>query len=212
MTNKELFYDIVESKILDYRADFTDFLDYLETTSFFVDPASARKHCSYEGGLLEHSLNVYFALVDLYYKTKHASNYSIDSIAIVSLLHDVCKIGTYKQSYWNKKKYLTNEEILKVKDKRSLKKDSLGQFIWTEELRYENQENFAFGHGEKSVYIISKYFDLKDYEAQAIRFHMGPWIESDKYYLSNAFEENELALFLHWADEYATYIVEKENT
>lgn len=211
MNNQELFNLIFKTKILPTRPDAQKFYDYLQTTTYFLDPASARKHSCYEGGLLAHSLNVYDALVGLYYNTPHKAKFEIDSIAIVSLFHDVCKIGTYKQAIWNRKHYLLDEEIPSVKDKRKIKKDSVGSFIWTEEVGYQNSENFAFGHGEKSVYIISKYMNLTDEEAQAIRFHMGPYIESDKYYLSNVFETNELALYLHWADEHACYIVEKGN-
>lgn len=40
-------------------------LAWIETTDFYYAPASTRFHGNHEGGLLEHSLNVYDALKDL---------------------------------------------------------------------------------------------------------------------------------------------------
>lgn len=205
----DTFDQIVAEKIARERPDVCNLMDYLRTTTFFTDPASARKHYAFDCGLVAHSINVYNALVDLYYNTPHSSNFDISSIAIVSLFHDVCKAGTYQKTYRNRKKYLTDEEASNV-SKKELRKDNGGLFCWVVEEGFENNDTFPYGHGEKSVYIISGHMDLTDLEAQAIRFHMASWVESDKFYCSPAFEQNELALYLHWADEYATYILEKE--
>ena len=202
------FTEIFDKEIIPKRADAKNLLSYLNSTSFFDDPASAKKHSSFEHGLVLHSINVYTSLKKLI-KT-FPNNYSEDSIAIVSLLHDVCKIGTYEKTARNKKEYITDGNFNNYKGYQ-IKKDELGKFVWKSELSYQNIDPFPYGHGEKSVYIISKYMKLTDEEAQAIRFHMGMTIESDKFYCSNCYENNPLALALHWADEYATYIVEKGN-
>ena len=62
MTNKERFIEIYKEKIKREGAD--KLLDFLLSSSsdFFTAPASTRFHGNYEGGLLEHSLNVYDCL------------------------------------------------------------------------------------------------------------------------------------------------------
>lgn len=82
------------------RAD--KLLDYLENKSdFFTCPASARYHGAYEGGLCEHSLNVYHCLVDYLQRDRvqelYGLEYSDETVALVALLHDACKIGCYKR-------------------------------------------------------------------------------------------------------------------
>lgn len=72
------------------RPGITDLLGWLETTDFYTAPASTKYHGAYKGGLLEHSLNVYERLLKL------AAGYDLDSIAIVGLLHDLCKAEFYK--------------------------------------------------------------------------------------------------------------------
>ena len=63
MSCKEEFIEIFKENITREGAD--RLLDYLEHKSdFFTAPASARYHGAYEGGLCEHSLNVYHCLVD----------------------------------------------------------------------------------------------------------------------------------------------------
>ena len=104
MNNKERFIEIYTSKIKREGAD--RLLDYLLSSDFFVAPASARFHSSYAGGLLDHSLNVYDCLVS-YLSSPSAErfgfNYSEESVAIVALLHDLCKVGVYKKGFRNVK-------------------------------------------------------------------------------------------------------------
>ena len=104
MTCKERFIEIYKEKIKRDGAD--KLLEYLLSPGcdFFTAPASSRFHLSCEGGLCEHSLNVYDCLV-AYLNSDMSKNlgfnYSEESIAIVSLLHDLCKIGVYKKGFRN---------------------------------------------------------------------------------------------------------------
>ena len=83
-------------------------IDYLENKSdYFTAPASTAFHGNYSGGLAEHSLNVYnvamkvkAAMVEL--KPELANRLSDESIAIVALLHDLCKTNVYKIEKKNK--------------------------------------------------------------------------------------------------------------
>jgi len=192
MTNKERFIDIFTNKVKREGAD--KLLEYLETSDFFTAPASARFHSSYEGGLLDHSLNVYDCLVS-YLASERAQNfgfnYSDESIAIVALLHDLCKVGVYKKGFRN------------VKDEKGM---------WQRVDTFEFDDQLPYGHGEKSVYIISGFMRLTREEAFAIRYHMGYSSErEDPRNVSAAFEMFPLAFALSTADSEATYFLESDR-
>ena len=190
MNNKERFIEIYTKYIKREGAD--KLLDFLLKSDFFTAPASARFHSSYEGGLLDHSLNVYDALVG-YLNSSRAKetykfSYSDETIAIVALLHDLCKIGVYKKGFRN------------VKDEKG---------TWQKVDTFEYDDQLPYGHGEKSVYIITGYMRLTREEAFAIRYHMGYSSEfEDIRNVSKAFEMFPLAFAVHVADSESTYFVE----
>ena len=188
MTNKERFIELYTSHIKREGAD--KLLDYLMKSDFFTAPASARFHSSYEGGLCDHSLNVYDCLKSYIEraKEKYGYSYSDESIAIVALLHDLCKIAVYKKGFRN------------VKDESG---------AWKKVDTFEYDDQLPYGHGEKSVYIITGYMRLTREEAFAIRYHMGYSSErEDPRNISQAFEMFPLAFAVHVADSEATYFVE----
>ncbi len=104
--NKKRFIDLLKST---KREGIDKLIDFLEKTDFFTAPASTRFHSSYEGGLLQHSLNVYDCLLNLALASDanpekdldfFAAGMKIDtvpkeSIIIVALLHDLCKTNFY---------------------------------------------------------------------------------------------------------------------
>ena len=108
MTDKQRFLDICKNEMK--REGLDKLLDWLEKSDFFEAPASTKYHGNYAGGLLEHSLNVYDCLVS-YLKSDRAKQfgfeYSDESIAIAALLHDLCKMNTYKVSFRNAKNELS---------------------------------------------------------------------------------------------------------
>lgn len=160
-------------------------INWLEKNTFFTDPASGNYHASYEGGLCRHSLNVYYRLKELVGDS--------DTTKIVGLLHDVCKIGSYEIDYRN------------VKDEDG---------NWVKKAYYKHKkEKFAFGHGEKSAYIISQFIKLNKEEALAIRWHMEAYEPKEEYmYLAEAISDCPLIIYMHAADMLATYVDEKEET
>ena len=91
MTNKELFTKIYKDNIK--REGAVALLEYINKTDFFTAPASAKYHEDYEGGLVEHSINVYNALSKL--NKELNLGFTDESVAIISLLHDLCKIDAY---------------------------------------------------------------------------------------------------------------------
>jgi hypothetical protein len=190
MTSKEKFIEIYNTHIKREGAD--KLLEYLISSDFFEAPASARFHSSYAGGLCDHSLNVYECLKEYLntprVKDGYGFSYTDESIAIVALLHDLCKVGVYKKGFRN------------VKDERG---------AWQRVDTFEYDDRLPYGHGEKSVYIISGYMRLTREEAFAIRYHMGYSSErEDPRNVSAAFEMFPLAFALSTADSEATYFVE----
>lgn len=188
---KNEFIRIYGEKIKREGAD--KLLDYLASRSdFFTAPASTQYHLSCEGGLCEHSLNVYRCLTDYLdrqrVKDTYGLNVSEETAAIVALLHDVCKADCYTVSYRNKKD------------------DATG--VWQKVPYYEFRDRMPYGHGEKSVYIISGYMKLSREEAFAIRYHMGFSGNEDPRNVGAAFEMYPLAFALSVADMEATYFIE----
>ncbi len=170
-------------------------LDYLSNKSdFFTAPASARFHGSYAGGLCDHSVNVYHCLRDYLERERvkelYGLEYSDESVALVSLLHDVCKIGCYKQSTRN----------VKGPDGK-----------WQSVPTYFYEDNLPYGHGEKSVYILSGFLRLTREEAMAIRWHMGFSGDEDKRLVGQALQQYPLAFALSLADMESTYFLEGEE-
>lgn len=200
MTAKEEFIKLYRENIKRPGAD--KLLDYLENKcDFFTAPSSARFHGSHEGGLVEHSVNVYHCLKDYLSRARakdvYGMEYSEETIAIVSLLHDLCKVNFYKT---DKKNVKTGE------------KDERGRDIWKEVPYYTIDDKMPYGHGEKSVYIISGFLfgdgRLSREEAFAIRYHMGFSNTDDKNSVGRAFEMYPLAFALSVADMEATYYLE----
>lgn len=190
---KDKFLELYNSNIK--RAGADKLLDYLlsDKSDFFTAPSSTRFHGSHESGLVEHSINVYNCLKDYLSrektKTLYNMNYSEETIALVSLLHDLCKINFYEVDYRNAKN-----------DKG----------VWEKVPYYKINDTLPYGHGEKSVYIVSGFMRLSREEAFAIRYHMGFSNTDDKLSVGKAFEMFPLAFALSVADMEATYFLEKE--
>ena len=168
-------------------------LDYLLNVSdFFTAPASGRRHSAFEGGLCLHSINVYNRYKKIVL-AEFGENYNEiitdESIAIIALLHDLCKVNTYTVDYRNQKVD--------------------GQWIQVPYFAYNN--SLPYGHGEKSVYIISGFMRLTREEAMAINWHMGGYDPRNQATsdLSDAFTKYPLAVLFHVADLTATYLDEK---
>ena len=170
-------------------------LAFLESSDFFTAPASTRFHCAFEGGLVSHSVNVYKRLlfnIENEFGSNWEEHYSHESIAICSLLHDLCKVSYYKKDYRN------------VKEN--------GQ--WVKKECYVKEEDLPYGHGEKSVYILQSFIKLSREEAVAINFHMGGFdarVKGGDGSISEAYDKFPLAIMLHVSDIEATYLDEKRG-
>ena len=179
---KEKFIELLKST---KRENIEKLIEFIEKTDFFKAPASTRFHGNYEGGLLEHSLKVYEIL-------KHKVENSIipidvpeESLIIIALLHDICKVNYYKVDYRNAK-------------------NEFGE--WEKVPYYTVDDTIPYGHGEKSVMMITEYIKLTVEEKYCIRWHMG-FTEPKELYgtLGEAFKKFPLALLMHEADLESTY-------
>lgn len=194
MNRKEDFIRLFTENIKRPGAD--RLLSWLEESDFFTAPASTRFHGNYEGGLCEHSVNVYEELVRLLIAYPEVK-VTAETATIVTLLHDLCKIGCYKPA---------------LKSRKTGRKKRDGKDEWENYIGYDFVEDFCYGgHGSKSVYLIQKFMNLTDAEAVSINCHMGAWDRSPgDYSLGPAFEQHPLAWLVHVADESATYIRESK--
>ncbi len=180
---KEKFIDLLRST---ERAGIEEVIQFLEKTDFYKAPASTRFHGNFEGGLLEHSMKVYEILKNNVKNAIVDLNVSDDTLIIVALLHDICKVNYYKVDYRNAK----NER---------------GE--WEKVPYYTVDDTIPYGHGEKSVMMLTEYMKLTGEEKYAIRWHMG-FTEPKELYntIGQAYKKYPLALFLHEADLEATYL------
>lgn len=183
----EIFYDNID------RDGADKLLEWLEKSDFFTAPASTRRHSAYAGGLCQHSINVYKRFVKILegeYGENWSEKVSPESVAIMGLLHDVCKVDTY------------------VEDVKNVKIDGR----WEQKPYYRISESLPYGHGEKSVYILSAFIRLTREEALAINWHMGEYdqrVQNGSYALSDVFYRYKNCFLLHLADLTATYLDEK---
>ena len=177
------------------RKGINELIDYLENkTDFFTAPSSTKFHLNTPGGLCQHSINVFEAALKinecLLLPKQEAGEcifkepLKLESIAIAALFHDVCKCGLYKQT-------------------EKWKKDD--QNKWVSYIGYEVNDEFPFGHGEKSCYIINFYLRLHKEELLAIRWHMGMYDVSEggssgRYSFYNSCDASPLVLLMQMAD------------
>jgi len=187
------FVSIFNDKI---KRDGSDkLLEYLESSTFFTDPSAKAHHGNFDGGLVEHSLNVYHCLVkfcEKYTEEFSETEFDEESIAIIGLLHDLCKIGLYKKGF------------------RNVKNDDTGQ--WSKKEVYEYDDKLGMGHGEGSVYIIQSFMKLNRDEALSVRWHMSAFDHAFKggdNSINVAKSQTPLVLLISLSDLWASQFMEE---
>lgn len=178
--NKEKIIELLSAT---FRPGIDQVVEYLNSTNFFYDPASAYYHGAFKGGLAQHSLQVFYNL-KRYYDLGLICDTTIDEVIISALMHDICKADTYSLSTKNVK---VNGE-------------------WVQVPVYKNEKTtFPYGHGEKSVDILRDFIKLTTNEKLAIRYHMGAYESKESWNdVTLAQEISQLAFWLHVADVVAT--------
>lgn len=181
-----MFWGLVYENV--HRDGFDKFLDWLRKTDYFDAPASTKHHGDHNGGLLEHSLNVYTEFKRLLGAYPEVT-VSEETAVLTTLFHDLCKVNFY------------------TTEKRN-RKNADGQ--WEQYDFYTIKEKFCYGgHGSKSVFLLQNFIHLTPEEAVMINCHMGSW-DGNKD-VGNAYEQFPAAFLLHVADEAATFITESKG-
>ena len=186
--NKTRFLSILREKV--NRPGLDELIGWMEGNDFFTAPASTRFHGNYDGGLCEHSLNVYDCLMNMISRYPDVQ-VSEESAALCSLTHDLCKANFYKKEWRNRK-------------------NDNGQ--WERYMAYGIDELFPGGHGEKSAFIVQQFMKLLPEEFLAIRWHMGMAScgpNGDNRSLNAAFDKYKLAAMVHLADMEASHMIER---
>lgn len=161
-----------------------------DKTDFFTAPASRNHHMAHPGGLAVHSLNVWRRLREITVRDltnrgapgmRRLPAEEEETVAILGLLHDVCKINAYHAN---------------------------------EDGRYSFHDQFPLGHGEKSLFLISRYMRLTMEEALAIRWHMGAYddaVRGGSHAMTAAMNMTPWVWRLQEADMCATWIDERSD-
>ena len=167
------------------REGIEELIAFLEKSDFFTAPASTRFHGDFEGGLAAHSMKVYEILKHKVETNIEKLDISDESIILIGLLHDICKTNFYKIDYRNAK-------------------NALG--VWEKVPYYTIEDTIPYGHGEKSVMMITEYIKLTPEEKYSIRWHMG-YTEPKELYntIGASYKKYPVALLTHEADLEATY-------
>ena len=190
--NNDIFIQLFNKHITREGSD--KLLKWLIDSDFFTAPASSKFHNAVTGGLCDHSLNVFDRAVELIENENKKDgspfkNITMENIAVATLLHDVCKVNFYEVQM------------------RNVKVDG-----FCEQVPYFSvNDSLPYGHGEKSVYILSGFMRLTRDEAMAINWHMGGFdkrVVGGDYSLSKAFSDYSFATIVHIADIMATYFDE----
>jgi len=205
--------------------------DYLcNVSDFFTAPSSTQFHCAYEGGLAEHSWNVFDLLVKK--NEQYETMYEYSSLAICGLFHDLCKTFMYdlvaEEPTDAQMKYLAAlTKGKKFTAPGPLHKDYVGKLInyyknGGEEPEYTKgsykvNDQFPMGHGEKSVILLQQFIKLEDFEMLAIRWHMSSFDAGihfnypSGYPFRAAVEKSPLVTLLATADMEASNILEAKH-
>ena len=197
--NKEEFLSIANTI---ERDGAKELIGWLVSTDFFKAPASTRFHNSFEGGLCEHSLNVYHNLIQL--KNLYCPEISDESCKIVALFHDLAKVNFYEKTVQNKKVY----------SKNGSKSDEMGRFDWVASPGYKvydymDRDFVCNAHGVNSYLRVNKFMKLSMPEVSAIINHHSGLDETfSGAELSEVLDRYPLASLLHMADYLATFITE----
>ena len=176
-------------------------VEWMDQNGFFEAPCSGGNHLAKEGGLVEHSLNVLDIMESSYYKGGKLVESAFippESIVICALLHDLGKAGDFgKPAYIEN--WVKDGRPTKAEPEQRYKRSETKPFIGNAKLMY-------VPHEVRSIVIAERFINLTEEEQHAIYYHNGKYTHTG-YDL----KETPLQMLLHFADLWASRVVEKEN-
>ncbi len=184
------------------RPGMKNLIEYMEDNGFFTAPCSTSHHLSTEGGLAQHSYNVYMIAKDIFYllypgETEERS--SEDSLIICSLLHDIGKMGQF-----GKPNYVPN--MLKG---RATKANPNPEPKQSESKPFKSNPDLLYvDHEVRALSIIGRFIELTEEEQLVILWHNGLY-GPFKYEIPG--KEIPLYMIIHFADMWASRVIEGED-
>lgn len=198
MENKEKICELLLST---KREGIDKLIEVMKTGGFFDAPCSGAYHLSKNGGLAEHSLNVYTVMKELTESLCVGSEITDDEIIIVSILHDLGKMGDH-----GKPNYVPNMIRSKTKNKETGEYD----LVQSEAKPYETNKELTYEEHEiRSLLIAERYIELSEDEETAILHHNGLYGKLDSSFGNANFCKTKLAFLLHTADMYCSRFIEE---
>ena len=180
------------------RGGMEDLLKIMEEEGFFTAPCSGAHHLCKEGGLAEHSFNVYETLSK--FNAGIGAGLDRDSIIIVSLLHDLGKMGDH-----GKPNYVVNMVRSKTKNKETGEYD----MVQSTSKPYETNKELTYEEHEiRSLLIAERHIYLTEDEETAILHHNGLYGKLDSSFGNANYCKTKLAFLLHMADMYCSRFIE----
>jgi hypothetical protein len=155
--------------------------EFLKSTDFFSAPASHAYHHSYEGGLLEHCLEVFKYLGDIN-KIYPEIELTDETRFILAFGHDLSKTNYYEKQVQNKKIH--------------------GE--WRSVETYGVTDKLKLPHEEGSIHLLKKLFPIDIQIERAILYHHGAFNEQYLKRFSNSCAEDDYTFILHTADMVST--------
>ena len=160
------------------RAGMSEFLKYLQTSGFYESPSACKLHGAYKGGLVIHSTTVFYTWLELDFDmpkhTNRYNSYTQESMLLISVAHDLCKVGRYKFTddgiKYNKKKSdvghsLKSLEIIKQFIELTDEEEMCIKF----HMGYYGTHEFNEKHGE---YTLQELADANNKYKNTRVFHM----------------------------------------
>lgn len=183
-------YESLKGMVVERRSQFDRLISFMENeTTWLTAPASTKYHLCKESGLLEHCVNVAESMLKI--REALAPDISAESCVIVSLVHDLGKVGMPGNP-----QYLINEPT-----------DKQQQSGYKPDPPYRFNKNLTYlSVPVRSLYLASKHIDLTEQEVQAIVYHDGQYVEDNR---SVATHEEPLTLLLQYADSWSGFVLEK---
>ena len=183
-------YESLKGMVVERRSQFDRLISFMENeTTWLTAPASTKYHLCKESGLLEHCVNVAESLLKI--REALAPDISAESCVIVSLVHDLGKVGMPGNP-----QYLINEPT-----------DKQQQSGYKPDPPYRFNKNLTYlSVPVRSLYLASKHIDLTEQEVQAIVYHDGQYVDDNR---SVATHEEPLTLLLQYADSWSGFVIEK---
>lgn len=179
---------VVDSLMKTKRDGMDGLIEWMEDCGFFNAPCSGGNHLACEFGLLHHTRHVMEIAERMGVSLLGGAEYNKiqNSVIIAAALHDLGKMGQF-----DKPNYVPN--ILK-----SGKPSEAKSFKTNPDLLYVD-------HEIRSVAIASMFIDLTEEEQFAILYHNGMY-GNLRYALKG--KETPLYMLIHWADMWATKVIE----